>query len=121
MIKPSFKLKHFSCPSCKQDSDQAWFSLYADQINNPAGVPLRIEGEGLERLSRNPQFSPDVRKQKVEYWNKVNSGEVFLDRWAPVRTDTFVAGMEISVCRGCMSVAVWLGGEIVHPKESVAK
>ena len=48
---------------------------------------MRIEGEGLRQLSENPQFPPDVRAQKVDYWNKVNSGEVFLDRWVPVQTD----------------------------------
>ena len=30
------------------------------------------------------QFPPDVRAQKVAYWNRVNSGEIFLDRWVPV-------------------------------------
>ena len=31
--------------------------------------------------------SAEVREQKVNYWNRVNAGEVFLDRWAPVQTD----------------------------------
>lgn len=76
-------------------------------------MPLRIEGEGLEQLSRNPQFPPDVREQKLAYWNRVNGGEVFLDRWVPVQTELFVAGMEISVCRACMGLAVWMGGKLV--------
>jgi hypothetical protein len=54
-----------------------------------------------------------VRAQKVGYWNRVNSGEVFLDRWVPVQTELFVAGMELSVCRACAGLAVWLGGELV--------
>jgi hypothetical protein len=115
-VAPSFKLNRFSCPSCKQLSDQAWFNTYADQIRNGEGVPLRIAGADLERLSQNSQFPPDVREQKVAYWNKVNNGEVFLDRWAPVQTDTFVAGMELSVCHACLQLAVWLGGEMVHPR-----
>jgi hypothetical protein len=45
----------------------------------------------------------------------VNGGEVFLDRWAPVQTDLFVAGLELSVCRECLATAVWLGGRRVHP------
>jgi hypothetical protein len=52
----------------------------------------------------------------VDYWNKVNGGEVFLDRWAPVQTDLFVAGMELSVCRASTALAVWLGGELVSPR-----
>ena len=87
--------------------------MYAEPINNSAGVPLRIAGEGLEQLSQNSQFPSDVREQKVAYWNKVNSGEVFLDRWTPVQTDLFVAGMELSLCRSCTGVTVWLGGKMV--------
>jgi hypothetical protein len=115
MTSPSFQSNNFTCPSCNQLSEQTWLNAYAERINNPAGAPLRIEGEGLKQLSQNPQFPPEVREQKVAYWNRVNSGEVFLDRWAPVQTDLFVAGMELSVCHGCMQLAVWLGGEMVHP------
>jgi len=113
IIEPSIKSNHFTCPHCAAETDQVWLNVYAEPVNNPAGVPLRIEGEGLQQLSQNPQFPADVREEKVAYWNKVNSGEVFLDRWAPVQTDLFVAGMELSVCRSCMGLSVWLGGELV--------
>lgn len=115
-IEPSFKLARFTCPGCHQLSDQAWFNTYANRITSPEGVPLRIAGADLERLSQNPQFPPEVRKQKVEYWTKVNNGEVFLDRWAPVHSDLFVAGMELSVCHACMQAMIWLGGERVYPR-----
>jgi hypothetical protein len=116
--EPSFQSSRFSCPSCDQLADQAWFSTYAEPIGNPAGVPLRIEGADLERLKQNPQFPPEVRQQKVEYWEKVNNGEVFLDRWAPIQSDLFVAGMEVSVCHACMSVAIWLGGKFIYPAKA---
>lgn len=112
---PAFDKARFTCPSCNETADQVWLNVYAQPVNNPAGVPLRIAGEGLQRLSQNPQFPPDVREQKVAYWNKVNNGQVFLDRWAPVQTDLFIAGMEISVCRACMATAVWLGGRMIYP------
>ena len=115
-VKPDFQLPRFTCPGCNELTDQAWFNTYANRITNPEGVPLRIQGAGLEQLSRNPQFPPEVRDQKVAYWNKVNNGEVFLDRWAPVQTDLFVAGMEVSVCHKCLQAAVWLGGEMIYPK-----
>jgi hypothetical protein len=114
--QPSFQSTNFTCPSCGELSDQTWLNAYVSQVHNPAGVPLRIAGEGLEQLKQNPQFPPEVLEQKLAYWNKVNSGEVFLDRWAPVQSDILVAGMEISVCSSCAQMAVWLGGEIVHPK-----
>ena len=116
MTKPSFESNHFTCPHCQQESDQVWLSAYAERVHNPAGVPLRIAGEGLEMLKQNPQFPPEVREEKVAYWNKVNNGEVFLDRWAPVQSEIFVAGMELSVCQSCMQLAVWLGGERVYPQ-----
>jgi len=81
------------------------------------GVPLRIQGADLERLKANPQFPPEVRDQKVAYWNKVNRGEVFLDRWAPINSDLFVAGMELSVCHKCTGVAIWLGGNMIYPEK----
>lgn len=117
-IAPSFKLARFTCPNCNRLADQAWFNTYANRISSPEGVPLRIEGADLERLSQNPQFPPDVRAQKVEYWTKVNNGEVFLDRWAPIHSELFIAGMEISICHACMAAAVWLGGEMVYPRRS---
>lgn len=117
MTEPSLQSTRFTCPSCKELAEQAWFSCYADQISNAAGVPLRIQGDDLKRLSENPQFPPPVREQKVEYWNKVNRGEVFLDRWAPIHSDLFVAGMELSVCHACMQAAIWLGGEMVYPPQ----
>ena len=115
-IEPSFKLNHFNCPSCNQLSEQAWFNTYANLIQNAEGVPLRIQGADLERLYHNPQFPPEVREQKLEYWTRVNSGEVFLDRWVPIHSDTFVAGMELSVCHACKKAAIWLGGEMVYPR-----
>ena len=118
MTEPSINLTRFTCPSCQQLADQTWFNTYANRIENAAGVPLRIAGADLQRLSQNPQFPPEVRSQKVEYWNKVNSGEVFLDRWVPVQTDVFVAGMELSICHGCMNIAVWLGGQMIYPQSN---
>ena len=115
--EPALDSTRFTCPSCNKLSDQTWFNTYANRIDNMAGVPLRIQGADLERLSRNPQFPPDVRKQKLEYWRRVNAGEVFLDRWAPIQSDLFVAGMELSVCHDCMHSAIWLGGEMIYPKD----
>jgi hypothetical protein len=112
---PSFGLTRFACPGCGQATDQVWLNAYASPIRNAEGVPLRIAGADLERLSRNPEFPPEVREQKVAYWNRVNGGEIFLDRWAPVQTDLFVAGLELSVCRGCLTTSVWLGGQRVYP------
>ena len=115
VIEPSLQLSRFTCPSCGEVHDMVWLNLSAERVNNPMGVPLRIAGADLERLANNPQFPPEVRDQKVDYWNKVNSGYVFLDRWAPVQTDLFMAGLEVSVCSGCMATGVWLGGKLVYP------
>ena len=115
MPKPSIQEKHFVCPHCHSESEHTWLNAYASPIHNPEGVPLRIEEEGLEMLKQNPQFPPDIRAQKVAYWTKVNNGEVFLDRWAPVQSDMLVAGMELSFCHDCSEVAIWLGGALVHP------
>ena len=115
-VVPAIELNRFTCPACNELSDQVWLNAYANPVNNPAGTPLRIAGAGLDMLANNPQFPPDVREQKVAYWNRVNGGEVFLDRWAPVQTELFVAGLEISVCRSCMASAVWLGGKLAYPK-----
>ena len=112
---PEFQQQRFCCPSCKEEADQVWLNAYASPVSNPEGVPLRIAGAGLEMLKNNPQFPPEVREQKVAYWERVNGGDVFLDRWAPVQSDLFVAGMELSVCRSCMAVAVWLGGKRIWP------
>lgn len=117
---PAFDRARFTCPACHALADQVWLNAYAERVSNPAGIPLRIAGEGLEQLKQNPAFPPAVRDQKVAYWDRVNAGEVFLDRWAPVQTDLFVAGLELSVCRRCMGVAVWLGGRMVHPPASPA-
>lgn len=114
-VPPALDLHRFTCPGCRELSDHVWLNAYAQPVNNPAGVPLRIAGADLERLGRNPQFPREVREEKLAYWNKVNSGAVFLDRWAPVQTELFVAGMELSVCRSCMAMAVWLGGRMVYP------
>jgi hypothetical protein len=115
MTDPAFDQTRFTCPGCGEVTDQVWLNAYASPINNADGVPLRIQGEGLARLAANPQFPPAVRDQKVAYWNRVNAGEVFLDRWAPVQTDLFVAGLELSVCRKCLATAIWLGGRRVYP------
>jgi len=115
MVAPSMNRTEFTCPRCGELAQQTWLSCYANRVTNAAGLPLRIQGADLDLLANNPQFPPDIREQKVDYWNRVNAGEVFLDRWAPVHTDVFVAGMELSVCHACTGVAVWLGGEMVHP------
>lgn len=114
-VAPAFNLARFTCPHCHELASQVWLNAYAQPVNNPAGIPLRIAGTDLERLGQNPQFPPEVRVQKLAYWNRVNSGNVFLDRWSPVQTDLFVAGLELSVCRNCMETAVWTGGRMVYP------
>jgi hypothetical protein len=113
--EPSFQSTRFTCPCCNTLAEQSWFNAYVSPVNNPAGVPLRIQGADLERLSQNPQFPPDIREQKIAYWNRVNDGGVFLDRWAPIQSDVLVAGMEISVCHACTQPAVWLGGKLAFP------
>jgi hypothetical protein len=114
-VAPAFDRTRFTCPNCQVLADQVWLNVYAQPVSNAEGVPLRIAGAGLEQLKANPQFPPAVRDQKVAYWNRVNAGDVFLDRWAPVQTELFVAGMELSVCRNCRATAVWLGGRMVYP------
>ena len=114
-VEPAFALARFTCPHCQQLASQLWLNVYAQPLSNPAGVPLRIAGADLDRLSQNPQFPPDVREQKLAYWNRVNSGAVFLDRWAAVQTELFVAGMELSVCQKCRGTAVWAGSKMVYP------
>lgn len=111
----SFGKVHFTCPVCGQPADHVWLNAYAVPVTNAEGVPLRIAGADLERLRQNPQLPPEVRAMKVAYWNRVNDGEVFLDRWTPVQTELFVAGMELSVCLACRATAVWLGGRRIHP------
>ncbi len=117
-LAPALHRSRFNCPACDEVADQVWFNAYASPVANPAGVPLRIAGADLERLGKNPQFPPEVREQKVEYWNRVNGGEVFLDRWAPTQSELFVAGLEISVCRACLAAAIWMGGERVTRDET---
>ena len=111
---PAFDRARFTCPACGESADQAWLNVYAAPVHNPAGVPLRIAGADLERLRQNPAFPPAVRDAKVAYWNRVNAGEVFLDRWSPVETELFVAGMELSVCLACHALAVWMGVRRLH-------
>ncbi|MBM4196882.1 MAG: hypothetical protein FJ197_07270 [Gammaproteobacteria bacterium] len=112
---PAFDRRHFDCPHCGALAEQVWLNAYAAPIANAEGLPLRIAGAGLEQLRHNPQYPPEVRERKVAYWERVNGGAVFLDRWTPVETDLFVAGMELSVCRTCFGTAVWLGGRMIYP------
>jgi hypothetical protein len=120
-LNPSFQSTRFTCPHCNTLAEQGWFNAYLSPINNPAGVPLRIQGADLDRLSQNPQFPPEVLEQKMAYWKKVNGGAVFPDRWAPVQTDVLMAGMEISVCHECMQSAIWLGGKIIYPTDNITE
>jgi hypothetical protein len=114
---PAFDRNQFDCPHCHACAEQVWLNAYAQPVTNAENLPLRIAGAGLELLKRNPQYPPAVREKKVAYWNRVNSGEVFLERWSPVETDWFVAGMELSICRACMGLAVWLGARLVYPTD----
>lgn len=114
-VAPALDRSRFTCPACAALTDHAWLNAYASPVSNPEGVPLRIAGEGLAMLANNPRFPPEVRAAKVAYWNRVNRGEVFIDRWAPVQSEALVAGLELSVCLGCHATAVWLGGRMVYP------
>ena len=57
VIEPSFKLEALHVPQVHEEADQVWLNVFAEPIANADGVPLRIEGEGLELLSRNPAVS----------------------------------------------------------------
>lgn len=114
-IPPALDRTQFTCPACYALTDHAWLNAYAAPISNPDGVPLRIAGEGLAQLAANPRFPAGVREAKVAYWNRVNRGEVFIDRWVPVHSEALVAGLELSVCVQCQGTAVWLGGKMVYP------
>jgi hypothetical protein len=114
-IAPSIDSRYFTCPSCGVASQQAWFNLYADPINNEEGVPLRLDEAGLQRLRNNPMFTEEVRRTKVEYWERVTGGEVFLDRWAPCQSDIFLTNTAVSACHACRKPAIWLQEKIIFP------
>lgn len=114
-IPPSIDSRYFSCPHCGNVAEQAWFNLYADPINSEAGVPLRLDDSGLQRLRDNPMFTEEVRRQKVDYWERVTGGEIFLDRWAPCASDVFLTNTAVSACYDCRKPAIWLREEIIFP------
>ena len=114
-IAPSIDSRYFSCPHCGVVSQQSWFNLYADPISSEAGVPLRLDKSGLQRLRDNPMFTEEVRRQKVSYWERVTGGEVFLDRWAPCHSDIFVTNTAVSACHNCQQPTIWLRDEIIFP------
>jgi hypothetical protein len=114
-IAPALDSRYFNCPHCGVLSQQSWFNLYADPINSPEGVPLRIDESGLQRLRENPMFTEEVRQQKVDYWERVTAGKIFLDRWAPCHSDIFVTNTAISGCHNCQQPAIWLRDKIIFP------
>ena len=114
-ITPSIDSHYFSCPHCAVVSEQSWFNLYADPVSGEARVPLRLDKSGLQRLRDNPMFTEEVRRQKVNYWERVTGGEVFLDRWAPCHSDIFVTNTAVSACHSCQQIAIWLRNEIIFP------
>jgi len=114
-IEPSIERTIFTCPHCQETGRQAWFNLYADQIRNEQGLPLRLGESDLQRLRDNPTFSEDKRKQVVGYWERVVSGKVFVDRWAPCYSELFVANVSLSICHACEDPVIWLRDQIIHP------
>jgi hypothetical protein len=114
-VSPSIDSCYFSCPHCGVVTQQSWFNLYADPINSETGVPLRLDESGLQRLRENPMFTEDVRRQKVDYWERVTGGEVFLDRWAPCHSDIFMTNTAVSACHNCLKPSIWLQDKIIFP------
>jgi hypothetical protein len=114
-IAPSIHSTFFSCPHCRIAAPQTWFNLYADRIDNERGVPLRLDESDLQRLRDNPMFSEEKRRQVVNYWERVTQGAVFLDRWAPCFSETFVANTALSACDHCHEPTIWLRDEMVYP------
>ena len=115
-LEPAIDSRRFSCPHCGVLAQQSWFNLYADPINSPSGVPLRLDETGLQQLRDNPMFTEAVRRQKVDYWERVTGGEVFLDRWAPCQSDIFLTNTAVSGCHSCGQPAIWLRDRIIFPE-----
>ncbi len=118
---PSIKETAFDCPHCGAFTTQYWFVMYARELDDERPLPLIPDGIWLEsiheELAQGERQIPSKAETMLDWYNKMNTGLVFLEKKEDSYADCTVHNLYISKCYHCKKIAVWIHDNIVFPNE----
>lgn len=115
---PSTTETAFDCPHCGAFTTQHWFKLHANQVDKEHRIPTIPTEEMAEGVRHARELEEEMRKNLLEWIEKMNRGLVFLDQnkqGAYIYND--VNNLFLSQCYNCKKVAVWVHRNLVFPAQ----
>lgn len=115
---PSIDRNEFNCPHCGAHSNQTWFNLAAESIND-CGVPNFPNPEWVSSIENDREMDRALKDKLIGWAVSVETGRVFIEREQNGNYWYYtVYNLHLSTCYTCKKVAVWVHQNLIYPKKS---
>ena len=118
---PSIEETAFDCPHCGAYTTQYWFVMYARELDVEYPLPLIPDEIWFQSLHqeqvRGEKQIPSKAEIMLDWYNKMNTGLVFLEKKDDTYPELIAYNLYISRCYNCKKISVWVHDNIVFPHE----
>lgn len=115
---PSINKHNFNCPHCGAHSDQIWFKLAGDQIQNK-DTPHLPDAKFIESVKSEKDMDAESRAKLLKLVDRINEKLVFLERTkSGYYLHNTVYNLHLSKCFSCKKIAVWVHDELLYPQNT---
>ncbi len=115
---PSINEKAFDCPHCGAYTTQYWFDVLSNGRRNN-DTPIIPSSEDREALNRNNEIPADLKKNDLEWLDKMDSGLIFFSERTTTYPDHSAENIHFSKCFHCKKIAVWVHGNLIFPNNKI--
>lgn len=117
---PSITETAFDCPHCGAYTTQYWFEVHAEaqNKNTPPHIP---DADTRHRISQVSEIPADEKRKLIEWCEKMDSGQIFLERTDGNYIHNKANNLNLSRCYNCSKVAIWVHGNLIHPNNKLGE
>lgn len=115
---PSINEQAFDCPHCGAYTTQYWFHVLSNGTKDNS-TPFIPDNEDRECINEDKIIPEDVKNERLEWCDKMDSGLIFFDKRGINYPGYSVENIHLSKCYHCKKIAVWIHGNLIFPNEKI--